>query len=100
MAIGDGGFRTRAASLLRSPLRAPQYDEEPKSEPSPTAEPMNEKYPLDELDRSLLPSSAEKTSDLQSDLAVTDDIDTNRIVRTIPSRLLLAFILPLADSTS
>ncbi|MCJ1430371.1 hypothetical protein MMC29_008289 [Sticta canariensis] len=86
MAVGDGGgFRTRAASLLRSPLRAPQYDEEPKSEPSPTAESMNEKYPLDELDRSLPPSSAEKASDLQSYLAVTDDIDTNRIVRTIPT---------------
>lgn len=83
MAVGDGGFRTRAASLLRSP------------KPSPTVEPMNEKHPLDEPETSLPPSSAGKTSELQSDLAVTDDIDPNRIIRTIPSRLLLAFILPL-----
>lgn len=91
MAFGNGGFRTRAASLLRPSLRAPtqSLEEEPKSEPSPIPEPMNEKDPLDDLDKSLPRSSAEKTSDLEGNLAVAEDIDPNRIVRTIPGRFLL-----------
>lgn len=87
MAFGNGGFRTRAASLLRSSLRGPSQllEEKPKFEPSPIPERMNEKDPLDELDKSLPRSSAEKTNDLEGDLAVAEDIDPNRIVRTIPT---------------
>lgn len=101
MAIGDAGFRTRAASLFRPSQSAPSqsHDEEPKSEPSPNAELMNEKDLLDDLDKSLPRSSAEKTSYLD-DLAVPHEIDANRIVRTIPSRFLLAFICLIADLTS
>lgn len=99
MAVGEGGFRTRAASLLRPSLRVPSQlrDEEAKSEPSPTAEPMNEKDLLEDLDKSLTQSSAEKTSDLRGDLAVADDIDPNRIVRTIPSGSFLASSRLVAD---
>ncbi|MCJ1464963.1 hypothetical protein MMC07_003578 [Pseudocyphellaria aurata] len=87
MAVGEGGFRTRAASLLRPSLRGPSqsHDAEAKSEPSPTAEPMNEKHLLEDLDKALTPSSAEKASDLPGDLAVADEIDPTRIVRTIPT---------------
>lgn len=89
MAVGDGGFRTRAASLLRPSLHAPSqtHVEEAKSELSPAVELLNEKSPLDDLDRALTQSSADKTSDLQGDFAAAHDIDANRIVRTIPSRL-------------
>lgn len=88
-----GGFRTRAASLLRSSVR----DEEPKSKSKSEAQPTNEKDPRDV---SLPRSSAENTSHLQGDVAVKPDNDANRIIRTMPGWFFVASIRLIADSTS
>lgn len=96
MALGDGGFRIRAATLLRPSLRAANNEEDPNPEKysillSPTAEPLlNEKLLLDEHasgDNSLSPSPAGKTRLL--DPTIAHDIDANRLVRTIPSQCFL-----------
>ena len=91
MAFGDGGFRTRAASLLRPSNRAANNEEDPISEKhsTPIAEPLiSEKPPLEEqtsgADNPLLLSPARKTRPL--DPAIAHDIDANRLVRTIPSQ--------------
>jgi hypothetical protein len=92
-------LRTRAVSLLRSSLRLSSEAEgnEQIAEKGPAAtsslntEPlMNEKLPLDERgspgDKPLSFSSAEKTANPLGDSAVIEDLESQRLVRVIPSQ--------------
>lgn len=91
-------LRTRAISLLRSSLRfshEAEWDEgstekEPALTSSSNVEPlMSEKLPLEEqasaAEQSLSLSSAEKTGKSPADVVVIGDLESQRLVRVIPT---------------
>ena len=92
-------LRIRAVSLLRSSLRlsneADSDEGTTEKQLGPTSslntEPqMSEKLPIEEHtslpDKSLSLSSAEKTGNPPGDGAVIEDLESQRLVRTIPSQ--------------
>lgn len=92
-------WKTRAVSLLRSSLRLSNEAEsdeqitEKHLGPSSSSNPeplMSEKLPPEEHaslpEKRLSLSSAEKTANPPSDLAVTEDLHSQRLVRPIPSQ--------------
>lgn len=92
-------LKKKARSLLRSSLRFSSEAERDEritekyhgpSSPSNQEPPISEKVPLEEHaslpDQRLSLSSAEKTANLPGDLAVIEDLQSQRLVRTIPSQ--------------
>ena len=108
MAFGDGAFRTRAASLLRSSTPSTNQTqganhEKPTGSPlrTPPGSSRNEKAPT-EADRNNLEdlgslSSGGRTYHSGPD-AVAHNIEARRIVREIPREFSLAFALGLLSS--
>ena len=109
MAFGDGAFRTRAASLLRSSTPSTNQTqganhEKPSGNPlrTPPGSPPNEKEPT-EADRNNLKdlgslSSGGRTYHSSGPDAVAHNTESQKIVREIPREYSLRFALVLPSS--
>lgn len=109
MAFGDGAFRTRAASLLRSSTPSTNQTqganhEKPSGNPlrTPPGSPPNEKAPT-EADRNNLEdlgslSSGGRTYHSSGPDPVAHNTESQRIVREIPREYSLGFALVLPSS--
>ena len=107
MAFGDGLFRTRAASLLRSSTpstnqgQGANHEKTPSSPlRTPTGSPVNEKTPTEveqnNIEKSRSLSSSGRTCHSSGPDAVAHNREAQRIVREIPreSSYALAVVLP------
>lgn len=109
MAFGDGVFRTRAASLLRSSTpstaqaQCANHEKPPSSPPrTPPGSSLNEKTPTEaernNLENSRSPSSGGRTYHFSGPDTVAQNRESRRIVREIPREFPYAFAVVLPSS--